>query len=92
MRQEFSDYEDLVNISGFLINSELLPFWMGFEFIGEAVPQLILAMVFMANNSEYMKEKGNIIGVKEFYQTLISIIFSIGSIAIGLYSAIMPLV
>ena len=92
MRHEFSESQDLVNISGFIINSELLPFWMGFEFIGEAVPQLILAIVFVANNPDYMKDAETFIGAKEFETTLISIIFSVGSICMGLYSAILPLI
>ena len=92
MRHEFSESQDLVNMSGFIINSELLPFWMGFEFIGEAVPQLILAIVFVANNPDYTKDIETFIGAKEFETTLISIIFSIGSICMGLYSAILPLI
>ena len=92
MRHEFSESQDLVNISGFILNSELLPFWMGFEFIGEAVPQLILAIVFVANNSDYTKDTETLIGAKEFETTLISITFSTGSICMGLYSAILPLI
>ena len=70
------------------INSEFLPFWKGFEFIGEAVPQLILSIVFMANNYDFMRETKTFIGLYEFEVTLTSMIFSTGSIIMGLYAAI----
>ena len=70
------------------MDSEYLPFWKGFEFIGEAIPQLILAIVFMSNNYEFMQESETLFGFKEFEVTLVSIIFSLGSIVMGLYSAI----
>ena len=62
--------------------------WKAFEFIGEAVPQLILSIVFMANNYEFMIDTETFIGAKEFEVTLTSMIFSIGSIVMGLYSGI----
>mgnify|MGYP001431108668 CR=1 FL=1 len=46
MRHEFEEEDDIVNISNdFPIDSKYLPFWKGFEFIGEAVPQLILSIM-----------------------------------------------
>ena len=62
--------------------------WKAFEFIGEAVPQLILSIVFMANNYEFMIDTETFVGAKEFEVTLTSMVFSIGSILVGLYSGI----
>ena len=55
---------------------------------GEACPQLILSVVFMANNYDFMNETDTFLGVKEFHVTLTSMIFSLGSISMGLYSGI----
>ena len=70
------------------INSKVLPMLKGFEFIGEAVPQLTLSIVFMANNYDFMRETKTFIGLYEFEVTLTSMIFSTGSIVMGLYAAI----
>ena len=86
-KHEFQDNESFVTLDGFLMNSKLLPLWKGFEFIGEAIPQLIIAIVFIANNYKFMQEHETLFGFKEFEVTLISMIFSIGSIAMGLYSS-----
>ena len=88
MRDEFSDISNLVDIESFRLGSNLLPFWKGFEFLGEALPQLVLAVVFMANNYDFAIESETFIGLKEFEVTLISIFFSFGSLLMGLYSAI----
>ena len=89
MRHEFRIDEPLVRSGAFPIESKFLPFWKGFEFIGEAFPQLVLAIVFTANNYDFMsRTTTTLVGLKEFDATLISIIFSFGSIGMGLYSAI----
>ena len=70
------------------MDPEWLPGWKAFEFIGEAIPQLTLSIVFMANNYEFMIDTETFIGAKEFEVTLTSMVFSIGSISMGLYSGI----
>ena len=88
MKREFEDDDILVKLGDFPISSNRLPFWKGFEFIGEALPQLLLAVVLMANNFDFMRQTDTLIGLKEFEVTLTSMIFSLGSICMGLYSAI----
>ena len=89
MRHEFRNDEPLIRSGAFPIESKFLPFWKGFEFIGEAFPQLMLAMVFIVNNYDFVSRTTTaLVGLKEFEATLISIIFSFGSIVMGLYSAI----
>ena len=94
MRHEFDDNDGLVNFGGddFNIDPDWLPGWKAFEFIGEAVPQLILSIVFMANNYKFMIDTETFIGAKEFEVTLTSMVFSIGSILMGLYSGIPVLI
>ena len=87
MRHKFEDDEKLVQIA-FPLTSKVLPILKGFEFIGEAVPQLILSIVFMANNYDFMRETQTFIGLYEFEVTLTSMVFSMGSIVMGLYAAI----
>ena len=88
MRHEFSDRSTIVRLGFLDVDPELLPGWKGFEFIGEAIPQLLLSIVFMVNNYEFMIDAETFIGAKEFEVTLMSMIFSIGSIAMGLFSGI----
>ena len=58
-----------------------------FECVGEAVPQLILAVVYAANNYPYLLEQDDYLGIG-IPVTIISCIFSAGSIVMGLISAI----
>ena len=90
MRHEFEErMHRLAYLGGdIIIDPEFLPGWKGFEFIGEAIPQLTLSIVFMANNYQFMIDTETFIGAKEFEVTLTSMIFSIGSISMGLYSGI----
>ena len=88
MRHEFSDRDQMVFFEGLSMKPEWLPGWKGFEFIGEAIPQLTLSIVFMFNNYEFMIDTETFIGAKEFEVTLTSMIFSIGSIIMGLFSGI----
>ena len=88
MRHEFTEFLEIVNLRYISMNPDWLPGWKAFEFIGEAVPQLILSIVFTANNHEFMIDTETFIGAKEFEVTLTSMVFSIGSIIMGLYSGI----
>ena len=88
LKHEFTHVDDFFKVGGFTMDSRSLPFMKGFEFIGEATPQLILAIIFIANNHEFMLQNFTVFGIPELYITLISMIFSVGSIAMGLYSAI----
>ena len=72
MRHEFRIDEPLVRSGAFPIESKFLPFWKGFEFIGEAFPQLVLAIVFTANNYDFMnRTTTTLVCLKEFEATLI---------------------
>ena len=88
MRHKFEQTTELVDLKYLDMDPAWLPGWKGFEFIGEAIPQLILSIVFMSNNYEFMIDTETLIGAKEFEVTLISMIFSIGSISMGLLSGI----
>ena len=88
MRHEFSEGSNMIYLSYIYMYPKWLPGWKAFEFIGEAVPQLTLSIVFMANNHEFMIDTETFIGAKEFEVTLTSMIFSIGSIGMGLFSGI----
>ena len=87
-RHELSHEDKIFRIGDLPIVSGFLPFWKGFEFVGEALPQLLLSIVFMVNNYDFMMQTDTMIGVNEFTVTLISIMFSIGSISMGLHAAI----
>ena len=67
MRQEFDSEEHiLVNLdTDIIIDSERLPGWKAFELIGMAIPKLLLLIVFMANNYEFVIETETLFGVKE---------------------------
>lgn len=87
MRSTFHFEEDLLGFYKSGIDSKTLPFWKGMEFCGEAIPQVVLSITFMSNNSDFMLATPTFIGLAEFYVTLISIIFSFGSILMGIYGA-----
>ena len=63
------------------------PFMKLFECVGEAVPQLILAVVYATNNYPYLLEHEDYLGIG-IPVTIISCIFSAGSIVMGMISAI----
>ena len=63
------------------------PFLKLFECVGEAVPQLILAVVYAANNYPYLLAHEDYLGIG-IPVTIISCIFSAGSIVMGLISGI----
>lgn len=66
-------------------NNELLPGFKMFEVIGEALPQILLALVFAANNYSFLSENDLILGIP-VPTTLVSIIFSFGSLVMGFYN------
>ena len=78
------EFNEVYDRSG-IFNNEDIPFWNCFEFLGESVPQLLLALIFTSNNYLYI-QKTSFIGVNELLLTTISMLFSIGSIAMGLYA------
>ena len=68
------------------IDTSNLPWIKLFEHIGEALPQIILAVVFSSNNFPFLVAKDIIIPYVP--TTLISIIFSCGSLCMGMYTGI----
>ena len=87
-RKEFEDTDKVIDFGDLDMDPLWIPGWKAFEFLGEACPQLILSVVFMANNYDFMNETDTFLNVKEFHVTLTSMIFSLGSISMGLYSGI----
>lgn len=65
-----------------------LPALKAFEFLGEALPQLILAIIFTSNNLPYLSENQTYFGISECSISLVSMIFSAGSLCFGLYTGI----
>ena len=63
-----------------------LPLVKSFECFGEAIPQLILVIVYSVNNYPYLKEHDDylVIGVPV---SIISCVFSLGSIIIGVVNS-----
>ena len=81
MKKEFREFDGLA----LNINSNFLPFFKLFELLGEAAPQLCLAITFMANNYLFMQQETTLI---ELTVTKISMVFSTGSLIMGIYSSI----
>ena len=82
--------EDLEQLDSLILDidtSELL-YLKCFEALGEALPQLILNIVFMLNNHEFLLNNQTIFGINELSISLTSMIFSLGSVAYGLYSTL----
>lgn len=77
--------DEETNLVGVIDTSDL-PVWKLFEHIGEALPQIILAVVFSSNNFPFLVAKDIIIPYVP--TTLISIIFSCGSLCMGMYTGI----
>ena len=60
-----------------------------FEALGEALPQLILNILFMLNNHEFFfQDNQAFLGINEFSISITSIFFSLGSVAYGLHSTL----
>ena len=69
------------------INTCDLPVLKTFEYLGEALPQLILAVLFTANNYAYLLENDVYLGIP-VPVSLISIIFSVGTLTNGLFTGL----
>ena len=60
----FDNLDDIIDFGDIWMDSRWLPGWKAFEFFGEACPQLILSVVFMANNYDFMRDNNTFIDVK----------------------------
>ena len=69
------------------IEAEDIPFWLLFENIGEAVPQAIMCLLFISNNFDFIlyEETSTWMPIP---MSIVSFVFSVGSIAMGLYTGI----
>ena len=70
------------------INPPNLLYLKCFEALGEALPQLILNIVFMLNNHEFLINNQTFVGINELTISLTSMIFSLGSVTYGLYGTL----
>ena len=70
-----------------LIDAKDIPFLKLFENLGEAVPQFIMCLLFIINNFEFIihEETSNWMPIPI---SIVSLVFSIGSIMMGLYTGI----
>ena len=75
--------EDKVLFVG--ITSRDIPGLKLFEVIGEALPQIVLAIIFAANNYAFLSKNDLVFGIP-IPTTLVSILFSFGSLMMGLYN------
>ena len=64
-----------------------LPGHKMFEVVGEAFPQLILNLVYIGNNFEFLMEHDKITPAQPLPTCVVSAVFSLGSVIIGLWSA-----
>ena len=82
--EDYDDEDEL--LPGF--PAMYLTAFKSFEILGEAFPQLVLAVVFTSNNFPFLAESVTYFGVNEFTISLVSMIFSAGSLCFGLYTGI----
>ena len=84
---EGDDYDEKEEYYG-VIDGNALNAIKFYEVIGEALPQLILNIVFIANNFEYLLEYGDYFGVSvpTYAASLTSAVFSFGSLLMGFKS------
>ena len=68
-----------------LISYKGLPLLKLFECFGEAIPQLILGVVYVSNNYPYLKEHDDYFGIG-VPVSVISCVFSFGSVVIGVFT------
>ena len=68
-----------------MIAAEGIPFWKLFENIGEAVPQAIMCLLFISNNFDFILHEETSTWMP-IPLSIVSLIFSVGSIAMGLYT------
>ena len=64
-----------------------LPGHKMFEVVGEAFPQLILNLVYIGNNFEFLMEHDKITPAQPLPTCVVSAVFSLGSVIIGFLSA-----
>ena len=71
------------------IEAKDIPIEKLFENLGEAVPQAIMCLVFIANNFQFIlhEETSNWMPIP---LSVMSLIFSVGSVAMGLFTGIKP--
>ena len=84
--QDYANTDEI--ISNFDFDASELTALKAFEFLGEALPQLILAIVFTSNNFPFLSETQTYFGANEFTISLVSMIFSAGSLCFGLCTGI----
>ena len=58
-----------------------------FEIVGEALPQFILGLVYLSNNWEDVSENDKIFEDQPLPTSLLSLIFSLGTLIIGITKA-----
>ena len=79
--------DKFVNREVFMIDSKFLPFYRLWEHVGEALPQLIISLTFISKNYPFIyAEEQYFEGSISFPISILSAIFSGGSLAYGLYS------
>lgn len=79
------DYDETTEIMPDFYMKDL-PGSRAIEFLGEALPQLTLAIIFTANNYPFLSETQSYFGVTELTISLVSMLFSTGSLCFGLYN------
>ena len=62
-----------------------IPFWKLFEHLGEAVPQLIMCLIFIINNFKFIVHEETSTWMP-IPISIVSLVFSVGSIMMGLYT------
>merc|ERR1711973_389028 len=70
-----------------MVRLDDLPGHKMFEVVGEAFPQLILNLVFIGNNFEFLMEHDKITDAQPLPTCVVSAVFSLGSLIIGFLSA-----
>lgn len=78
------DDDAKVFCKGFGFSRRNMAFHRAFEQIGEAMPQLILGIIFTCNNYDLMYQSHDAIFETDFHKTVISIIFSFGTTLFGI--------
>ena len=70
----------------FNVDADELSGLMIFELFGEALPQVILSITYVANNYDYVHMTDKLFGNQTIPTSVVSIVFSIGSIVRGIVS------
>ena len=70
--------------SVFAIGNDQLPGLRVFEVLGEALPQVILTVTYVANNYDYVHTYDRIFDTQTVPTSIVSIVFSIGTIVVGI--------